>query len=153
NLLSALEQAGRERKQRPAGDLARIGDLLKADNESVRTAALRLAGLWQQEGLRGQVHEAARSTEVSDNVRQAALEGLVLLGGKASRDALDELAGGERPLAVRRQAVVALAAVDLEAAAARAVAVLAEDQKGADPSEVFNAFLQRKNGAAVLATA
>src|SRR5262249_5687701 len=54
------------------------------------------------------------------------------------------------PPQLRQMAVVALALLDPQAAAAPAVAVLST---GGDPAEIFSAFLQQKNGAAVLARA
>jgi putative heme-binding domain-containing protein len=50
-------------------------------------------------------------------------------------------------------ALVALAGVDAEDAASRAPAVLATMTDGAGAAEVFDAFLQRKSGAALLAAA
>ncbi len=152
SLLAALEQAARERKVKPAGDLGRLAGLLGSEHEAVQAAALRLVGLWQLEALRPRVLEAARAADASEARRQAALDALVSLGGLASRDALKELAGGDRPWKVRRQAVIALAALDVDAAAAPAVALLAAAADG-DPADVFTAFLQRKNGDKVLSAA
>jgi putative heme-binding domain-containing protein len=153
SLLDALAQAARQRKTRPTGDLARLGQLVGSTNDLVRAAAARLVGLWQIEALRPRLVESACSSAASALVRQAAVEGLGLLGGKPSRDALDQLAAGQPPPALRRQAVVALADLDLAAAAARAVEVLAATTDGGDPTDVFTAFVQRKNGTATLAKA
>src|SRR5439155_24395817 len=87
-LLFALEQAMRQRKARPAGDLGRVGRLLASGSQPVRVAAARLAGLWQVESLRPQLLEYARAATAGDALRQAAVEGLALLGGQASREAL-----------------------------------------------------------------
>jgi putative heme-binding domain-containing protein len=94
--------------------------------------------------------EQARAPGSSDVVRQAAVDGLVLLGGRSSQDALAQLAGGDRPLGVQRMAVVALAQLDLEGAARRAGDVLAASA-GDDAGPIFDAFLQRRNGATALA--
>jgi putative heme-binding domain-containing protein len=152
-LLGALEQAGRQRKVRPAGDLARVGGLLGSDSDGVRAGAARLAGLWQVEGLRPPLAQLAEAAGTSDAVRPAALDGLTLLGGAESKKTLDRLTDAGRPLRQRAQAVAALAALDLDTAAARASDVLSADQQGADSEVVFDAFVQRKNGPAVLAKA
>jgi putative heme-binding domain-containing protein len=152
-LLASLEQAAQERKVQPAGDLARLADVVKADNEALRSVALRLAGLWHMEALRPQVLEAAKSAESKDAIRQAAFDALVLLGGPASRDTLNELADGDRPVSVRRMAIVGLATMSVEVAAPKAVALLAAEPSGANADAIFAAFLQRKNGSAVLAKA
>src|SRR5262249_40390728 len=151
SLLAALPRAARERNVRPAGDLTRVGRLLDSDDEAVRAAAARAAGQWGVEPLRPRLLELARADKTSDLVRQAAFDGLALLGGVASRAALVELAGPDRPSALRTRAVVALASIDLDAAAARAAEVLAA--AGADPTDVFVTFLERKNGAAALTKA
>src|SRR5208337_2892085 len=117
SLLAALELATRQRTVRPAGDLARVGDLLASESEAVRAAAARIAGLWQVEALRPRLLELARAAKTSETVRQAVMDGLVLLGGQASQEVLAELTAAERPFAVRRMAVIALASSSPETAA------------------------------------
>jgi putative heme-binding domain-containing protein len=153
SLLTALELAARRRGVRPAGDLNRAGKLLTSDTAVVRAAAARLAGLWQLEALRPQLIEYAGAADISESVRQAAFEGLALLGGSASREALEQLAGKDRSYSLRVQAVVALTALDLPAAAGRAVDVLTASSDGADTAEVFAALLKHKNGPAALTKA
>jgi putative heme-binding domain-containing protein len=152
-LLAALEQATRQRGVRPAGDLGRVGTLLDADGEALRAGAIRLAGLWKLEALRPRLVDHARVVSTPATVRRAAIEALTLLGSPASREVLEQLCGGDRPLDVRRLAVVALATLDPETAARLAVPVLAAHKQGDDPTEIFTAFLQRKNGAALLTRA
>jgi putative heme-binding domain-containing protein len=153
NLLTALEQATRQRNVRPAGDLGRVGKLFAAENETLRTAALRIAGLWQVQALRPNLLELAKDAKAGEAVRRAAVEGLALLGGPASKEALTQLSGAEAALGVRLQAVMSLASLDVDAAARRAVEVLAALQADTDPTPVYAAFVQRKNGGAVLAKA
>ncbi len=151
NVLAALEQATRQRGVRPAGDLERLGSLLASESEPVRSVAARLVGLWKVETLRPQVLKLARDEKTADSLRQSAIDGLVLLGGKESLQALVELTDKVRPVTVRRMAVIGLTPLDLEAAAGRAVEVLTVAD--GDPAEVFTAFIDRKNGAVVLAKA
>ncbi len=151
-LLTALEQAARQRNVKPTGDLNRIAPLLKSDNEGVRTAAARIVGLWQVEKLRADLLDLAQGAKTSDPVRQAALEGLVSLGGNASKEAFLQLSAADQPQKRRLQAVVALALLDPEAAAPRAVEVLSANPVD-DPTEVFAAFVGRKNGPDLLAKA
>jgi putative heme-binding domain-containing protein len=152
-LLTALEAATRRRGVRPAGKLNGLGVLLSDRGEPVQLLAVRLAGLWHVEALRPRLLAEARSEKASFARRQAAIDGLAHLGGKASHDALDALATRGRPLAVRLTAVAALAPLDVDAAARRAVEVLAPVPAGADAGGVFTALLQRKNGAAALTKA
>jgi putative heme-binding domain-containing protein len=152
-LLEALEQATRQRNIRPSGDLACIVSLLKEDNEPLRTVAARAAGLWKLEAARPPLLELARADKTSDSLRQAALEGLTALGGKASVEALVQLAGMEGSPARRRLALIALARLDAKAAAGRAGGVLASLRQDDAAAGIFEAFLQRKGGAALLAAA
>jgi putative heme-binding domain-containing protein len=152
-LLAALEESARQRGFEPAGSLKGLLPLLKSADESVRLGALRLAGLYKLEEARPTLAELARESKARSELRQAAFEGLANLGGRESRDLLDELAGkGETPQ-VRRLALLALVSLDLPGAARRARAVLAESRTGEGASEVFEAFLQRKGGANLLAKA
>jgi putative heme-binding domain-containing protein len=152
NLLAALEQAGRQRGARPEGDPGRISLLLRSDSETVRAAALRLAGLWRVEALRPKLLEVARANDSGDLPRQAAIDALAQLGGPLSRTALEELADSDRPGPVRRMAVAALAAVDLASAARRAVELL-KAAPADDPADLLTAFVQRKGGIAALTAA
>ncbi len=81
------------------------------------------------------------------------MEGLASLGGKNSIEALAKLAGDEGPMTRRRLALIALVRLDAKAAAARAAAVLADLHNADEAAGIFEAFLQRKGGAALLAAA
>lgn len=153
NLLAALEQAGRQRGVRPAGELSGIGKLLTAENDALRAAAARLVGLWHLEAFRLQLVEAARDATTREVVRRAAFDGLTQLGGPASRQAFEQLAGASLPPQVRMLAIVALASTDLDGAARRAVELLTANPRDSDPTELISAFVQRKGGEAALAKA
>ncbi len=152
-LLEALEQADRQRNIRPSGDLARIVPLLKADREELRAVAARLTGLWGLEAVRPQLLDYARADKTSDRMRRAALDGLTALGGKASIEALEQLAGTDGPPIRRRMALVALVNLDAKSAAARAVGVLSALPNAEEAIAIYEAFLQRKGGASLLAGA
>jgi putative heme-binding domain-containing protein len=153
-LLQALAQATRDRGVKPEGNIERIAPLLKMDNESLAAAAVRLVGVWQMRTYRSDLLTLAKGAKTSDGLRQAALDGLVALGDPGNKAAFTELVVSktEAP-ALRRRALVALAAVDLDAAAQHAADVLALPASGEEPVDVFEAFLQRKNGAVLLAAA
>src|SRR5207237_8312054 len=98
--------------------------LLKADDESLRATTSRLVGAWKLEAYRADLLAAVKDTKTSDSLRQAALDGLVALGGKESKDEFAQLAAAKDiPAPTRRMALTALAAVDLDAAAKRAADV------------------------------
>jgi putative heme-binding domain-containing protein len=153
NLLGALQEASRQRGVRPAGDLGRIEQLLAIDNDPLRAAVVRIAGFWKLESLKPRILEIVRADATSDLVRQAAFESLVQLGDKSSQEAIAGLIGEGRSGSIRRMALIALTALNLDAAAQRAPDVLAATEANADPTDVFMAFLQRKNGGVVLTAA
>ena len=96
----------------------------------------------------------SQAGSTSDSLRQAALEGLVSLGGPGSQDTVATLCRDEQASAgARRLALMALTALDLESATKSAVLVLNLAPDGTGAAEVFDAFLQRKNGGAMLARA
>jgi putative heme-binding domain-containing protein len=152
-LLEALEQATRQRNVRPDGDLQRLLPLLKEKDENLRSIAARLAGLWKLESARPQLLEMARAESISEAERHAAVEGLAALGGRASIEALEKLAGEERPLAWRRLALIALVELDAKVAARHASTLLAKLHNNDETAGIFEAFLQRKGGATLLAEA
>jgi putative heme-binding domain-containing protein len=156
-LLLALERAAKERGVKPDGDLTRIGSLKGEKSEALLRVVIRLMGAWKLEQFRPFLTRAAtggKDRPGSDIMFQAVLDSLVAFGGKASSDACDEIAASKACAASRRRmAVVALAALDLDAAAKRAGEVLELPAKGEETVEVFDAFLQRKNGAKLLADA
>jgi putative heme-binding domain-containing protein len=151
-LLTALEHAARQRGQAPAGDLKPVGFFLNAEDDAVRSAAARLCGLWKQEWVRQRLVDLARAPETSTGLRRATLEGIASLGGRASRDGLDDIARDAKALpAARHAALIVLVGVNLDAAASRAADVLSLAPDGAGAAEVFDAFLHLKNGPVALA--
>jgi putative heme-binding domain-containing protein len=154
SLLRALEHAGRQRKVRPEGDLARILPFLKTGAEPLRAVTARLAGLWGQESVRPTLVELALSPKTNDLVRQAALDGLVNLSGSESKQTIETLCRDEKASAnARRLALIALTGMDVNTAAKRAAPVLDLSADGTGAAEVFEAFIQRKKGADLLAKA
>lgn len=119
--LKALGEAARLREQKPSGSLADIGKLLDHAAESVRLEALKLGGEWK--ALGGQITklgELAGATNSGAALRGAAFSALRQVGKEAT-ETLVALTGEGKDTAVRREAVVALAAIDLGKATPRAV--------------------------------
>jgi putative heme-binding domain-containing protein len=152
-LLTALEQAARQRRVRPAGDLNKLAVLAEQKDEATLAVVVRLAGLWNLESLRPRLIELARGPGGSEALRLAALDGLAALGGQASAEALAQVAAGAASSALRRKALVALLGIDPKAAARRVVPILAAVRKDEEAADLYEAFLQRKDGAALLTEA
>ena len=153
SLLTALEASAQQRQTKPAGDLGRLKELLASESVAVRAAGYRLVGYWKLVPLKELLVEAAAAEKILAPVRQAAFDGLVLLGGKQVRDVVEDLAAKGIATDSRRMAVSALAALDLGAGAKRAVEFLTAAKPGEDLLELYGTFLQRKGGGAALAKA
>lgn len=99
--------------------------------------------------------EAIATASQTDVVRrQAAIVALGRLQGKAAAPALIALASADRPAETRLAAIAGLIAVDVQAAADQAAAVLERPAGGgADLEPLFTVFLQTKGAAEALATA
>jgi putative heme-binding domain-containing protein len=152
-LLAALERTARSRNLRPAGDLLRLNTFFKGENEPLRAAALRLAGAWKLDDARPQLADVAQSRTATEALRIAALDGLVALGNRDSAGVmLSIMKSGESSL-LRRKALLALLTIEPKAAAAQLSAILGSSTKDEESSELFNAFLERKDGVALLTEA
>ncbi len=111
--LQALGEASRLRKSRPTGSLSDIGKLLDRPNESVRLESLKLVGEWKELGdYFPKLGELAGAADTSAALRQAAFNTLRQIGGAGATNALIALCADGKDLAVRREAVVALAALN-----------------------------------------
>ena len=152
-LLDALLKGTERRKVRPDGDLSRLGPWLDGSDEGLRATAARAAGQWKVESLRPKLVEIAGATDVADPVRREAVSALVQLGGPEGRKAIERLAGPSVPPRARTLAIGALAAIDPDAGAAKAVERLASPVDAADVDDLLSRLLQLKNGPPALAKA
>jgi putative heme-binding domain-containing protein len=149
-LLTALEEAVRERGVMPA-NRKELSQSFAAE-APVFSRAIRLAGLWKMEEHRKSMKTLLDHEKTPEAMRIAAVEGLGELGGEASKKALGEVIDGKGAISTRRAAFVALAKLDLSAAASRAPTLLA-DEKPEAVQDLYDAFLTRKGGATALAKA
>ncbi len=152
-LLDALFTATQQRNVKPAGNLAGLGALVDDAQPAVAVAAIRLAGLWKLEAVRSKLDETLRNDKASPAARQAAADGLALLGGPASKATFVELTDARHSLNLRMICAVALSAVDLDAGAARIAAILAELPDGVNPAGMIHPLLARTKGPESLAKA
>lgn len=151
SVLEALAQAARQRKSVPGHEPQQLASLFDQADAALAAAALRLAGSWKQEELRGAILRHAQAA--SDPVRaQAAVAALVELGGARSTQALAALADQKRPFNVRLHALTGLVALDVKQAAERAGMMLREPlPPGFEVSPLITAFVQHKGGTQALA--
>lgn len=142
--LKALGEAARLREQKPAGSLADVGRLLDVPAEGVRLEALKLGGEWKAFGDQlGKLGEVASSENSSVALRTAALTALRQIG-KVATEVLLALTAEGKSGPVRREAVVALATVDLPQAVPRAIEMAKTTTDEALALELWRAVLAVK---------
>src|SRR5439155_11773582 len=146
--VAALNEASRLRQARPSSGLEQIDRLLDSP-EQIRAEAVRLAGTWKSAPL-SKLISMARAAGTPARIRQAVFESLREIGGSQVVESLLPLCGAENPFEIRRQAVLALAALDLNRAAPLAVAVAAAITDENDALELWRSALAVKGAAAAL---
>ncbi|WP_169974168.1 c-type cytochrome [Tautonia rosea] len=149
--IEALTQAARNRSVFPEGDRTRIAALIQGDaaldDDEARLSAIQLAGAWKVEEASETLAVIAANSDDPRALREASLIALAEIGGPASCKAIESLASPEQPLSVRVPAIAALVSLDVDAAAGRAVAALAEGIGDLDDvAPLMSAFLDRQVG-------
>ena len=115
--LKSLGDATRFRKLKPGGSTVEIGKLFDSSSDAVRVEALKLAAVWKDLGpYFPKLAALAGSAGSSPAVRTAAFDTLRAIGGSGALDALKTLSAANQEPAIRRQAVAALATLNLGAA-------------------------------------
>ena len=130
--LAALNQAARLRKKIPAGELTLAPALLQSDHELIRINAAQLIGIWKLPAFNPALLEIAGRATTSPAERTGALTALREIGGEQVTTGLKYLIGQASSPAIRREAVVTLALLNLPAALPEILAVL---QKATAPAE------------------
>jgi len=153
-VLALLAEAAVNRHVKPVVKNGDVEQLLKAlpRTSALLPEAIRLAAAWKTEVARP-LADIAYDRKASLAARQAAIDGLAVLGERDSQHVVAELASPPHELAIRFRAATALAQANLDAGATMAAAALASAGAGDDPSPVVEAFLNRKNGSDRLAAA
>lgn len=158
-LLEGLAEAATRRNVRPAGALDGIVPLLRSRDVPLAGAAARLLGVWQLKQHAAALQELATDVATPTDLRRAAVQGLGALAADGTTDLLLRLAADGQPVSTRLLAVEALVASDVARAAAAAAGALAAVDAEAlrradlDLAALYQAFLQRRGGAAALAQA
>jgi len=148
-----LTDAAATRKIKPAGDLAPLAKLLAEPDPATRLAAVRLAAACGVTSAGASLRELAQSADATPEIRKAALQGLVTLGGDDNRQALQKLCADKQPLATRLLAAAGLTAFDVPLAAREGARALAAATPQDDPAPLLEAFFDRKQGSEELARA
>lgn len=151
DLLNALALAAKSRNVKPTGELNRVEELFASNTPVLKESAVRVAGAWKLESARGALQTLASAPETTTPVRQAAMDGLSVMGGK---DFLLNLAKTGASAEVKALAVANVVATAVPEAAAEAVKVLpALAETPALAASVIESFLKAPQGPAILAAA
>ncbi len=130
-----------------------LSGLFRYDSVEVAAAAMRLAGIWKLERLRGELMEPIVSPKPDPARRAAAIDALARLGGAESTKLLVSVAAAkEADPAYRVQALVGLLEIDPGVATQWTKEFLLSPH-GAEAEPLFTAFVQRRDGAKSLAEA
>jgi putative heme-binding domain-containing protein len=122
-IVAALVEAARVRSTTPDGELILAG-LVPTAPEKLRPGLLQLAGLWKTKDALEFLPTTATAGDAKAELRLAAIEGLRALGSPDAQRTLDSLCAPGQPFAIRRAALVALAAQKFSAATAHLAPVL-----------------------------
>lgn len=154
-LLQNLEAALRQPSYGKAGkyDAQTLIELAQRKDSPLSPVALRVLGLAKDESQRNFLEAKVTADDATTEQRRAALEGLLQLGGPATRETLNKLVAKDQKPLIRLLAVEALSALDLKAGAPLAAEILANGESKEDYTPLFQVFLTRKGGGNLLAQA
>ena len=150
--LAALNDAARLRNLQPDAELAALGSTLAATDESIRIAAIQLAGAWKLSVLVPRLLEMTARSDTSSAERSAAFAALRTIGGGTVAADLQRLGREAAEPGVRREAVVALAGLNLDAALGDIVAVLTVTTDPAEAQNLWRSLLSIQDAGTKLAT-
>jgi putative heme-binding domain-containing protein len=151
--LGWLTDAVLTRKVKPAGELDGLVALVRSPDAPVTAAAIRLASVLAIPAVSPDLQEIANDPQAPADLQQAAIAGLVAIGGEKNRETLLHLASRGPNLPVRMRAVAAIVGFDVPAAAREAATVLSQATPEDDPGAMIDAFLDRRDGSTALAQA
>jgi len=149
-ILAALK-SGAQRGRPVPPNAARVASLLDADDEEVSRLAVDLAGLWKIDAARAAIGELVAASRTHPTMRSAAARALARFGDGPV--VLSALSTNGASTAVRIAATSAWAAIDPEGAAPTAVRQLAAAKDDDSIDALFEAFVGRREGDAILAKA
>jgi putative heme-binding domain-containing protein len=148
-----LTDAAATRKILPTGELDSLGQVLESQDADQQLAAIRLATAWKLRSVSKAINSIATNPKTTPSLLQAAIGGLVAIGGDESKSTLLGLASKTQPSAIRMQAITGLVSLDLDVASQQAALVLADSKGNENIQEMVTAFLNLRQGADKLADA
>ncbi len=147
--LGVLEQAAQKRKVKPDRNLERLTPLMESKDEDVAVRAIRLAGLWQMQGMDDRLVSLIRQGD--KNIQKAGLQALAGMKTPGATQWLVSLAESGQPAGLRVLAAAQMATVDAGQGAGIAGRLLKSLPVQTDVTDLFRAFLATKPGTKALA--
>ncbi|MBR9801995.1 c-type cytochrome [bacterium] len=155
-MLTGLANTMRDRKLKPSGDLTQLRGLLKratADkNLALQKQVIELVGLWKVQGMAGELADTLKQG-AAEELTGAMIGTLAELKGEDSVRLITDLTKPDQPKRLRRQAIVALAGIDLSAAAEAAGQYIADADTKDNFDSLLKPFLARQQGPDLLGKA
>ena len=151
-VLEALAGASRLHDVKPAGDLTGVGKWLASPDRKVRLAALKLAGTWKLSGLTAELAKLASAQTASADERAAALAALRDIGTPDAVAHLRQIARETKLGEARREAIVALAAINFTQSLPDVVAEFNATTDETQAQPLWRSVLQLRGASTRLAT-
>ena len=149
--LSALEEAARQRKIKPSKGLDRLVGFLNHEDDAIAATAIRLMGHWDMENQVDRLVKLAQAGNGSE--QKAALAALAAMSSDKGQYWLSELTGNKYSPQIRMLATSQLASKDAVQAAGIAANLLKQLPENVDATELFTAFMARREGIGALGQA
>lgn len=150
-VLDALVKAG-QRNVVPANlTVDKVRALLDSSDTAIASRAALLVGLWKQEALRDSLTKWASESATAAPLREAAVQGLVKLGGEPSKAFLVSLVTQASEAPTRALALAGLTDLAPAVAAKNAVVFLSQTKTPEEAKPVLEAFLKNKKLPVLLA--
>ncbi|MDP3072522.1 MAG: GDSL-type esterase/lipase family protein [Opitutaceae bacterium] len=150
--LTALTEAARLRSAKPAVVLDGLDTLLQSANATHRLGAIHLAGAWKFAAASARLVAIASGAATKEDERRAAFVALREMGGSATVAELKKLAAPASPPAVRREAVLTLASLELPTALPEIIALLQATTGDTEAATLWRALLAIRGVSGRLAT-
>jgi hypothetical protein len=157
--LDCLVRAARTRETRPSAnpgvtdplldpDYYTLGKLLRSPEPQIQASAAELVGEWRNENLADRLGELARAN--NGDVQRKALDALRKIGGHTALLFFEVLIRPDQPLKLRREVLVAIAEINLDAAMMQVGGVLTDIRDESQALETWRALLKMQGAAQAL---
>ncbi len=151
NTLEWLATAAVQRKVIPTGDISGVSQLLESGSPAVQQRAVELTGIWKVPSAQTALMALAEKSTTPPALRKQAFEALATIDPAEAEKALTQLATSKSSFDTRSMGIEVLVALKPKAAAQAAAKLLSTATVDDSVTGILDAFLQLRDGAAILA--